>query len=112
MVANRYVTITAEQLEHALAKPDLTEPFDAHAVGLMAKRVLLGLEPGGWPAATVKRGARVVAAEENYGLLGDGAEEVTLGSEHTRWVDSRHLLRTQTTSLIPLALQTAAARYG
>src|SRR5690606_25701914 len=34
--------------------------------------------------------------------------EVTLGSDHTRWVDEHSLLRTQTTSQIPAALQRAA----
>lgn len=49
-----------------------------------------------------------MSAQENYGLLGYDPAEVTLGSEHTRWVDEHSLLRTQTTSQIPKALQQAA----
>lgn len=51
-----------------------------------------------------------MSAEENYGLLGYDPAEITLGSEHTRWVDEHSLLRTQTTSQIPAALQQAAER--
>lgn len=49
-----------------------------------------------------------MSAQENYGLLGYDPAEVTLGSEHTRWVDEHSLLRTQTTSQIPVALQRIA----
>jgi phenylalanyl-tRNA synthetase alpha chain len=74
----------------------------------MLDAVLDGLAARGWPAATLRRGGRVVAAHDNYGVLGYGAHETTLGSEHTRWVSETTLLRSQITSLIPPALQDAA----
>lgn len=101
--------ITPTQLEHALALKDLTLwSSNSHAVHLMASEVLEGLRERGWPTAEVVTGPRVVHARENYALLGYSPDEVTLGSEHTRWVDQERLLRTQTTSQIPAALQAAA----
>ncbi|MHC8314026.1 PheS-related mystery ligase SrmL [Pseudomonas sp. LB3P31] len=97
-------------VHQALALVDLTEKSTpAHAVRLLVDAILEGLAARGWPQAQLLTGPRIVSAEENYGLLGYDAAEVTLGSEHTRWVDECSLLRTQTTSQIPAALQHAAA---
>ena len=101
--------LTPEKLHEALEKKDLTEPSTPpHAIKLMVDILLAGLEQRHWPSATLKTGPRLVTAADNYGLLGYSADEITLGSEHTRWVDEQRLLRTQTTSLIPAALQEAA----
>lgn len=102
--------LSPSRVAAALALPDLTEPSERpHAVHLMVAEVLRGLHARGWPAATVRRGDRIVSAAENYGLLGYAPTEITLGSEHTRWVSADTLLRTQTTSQIPGALVFAAA---
>jgi phenylalanyl-tRNA synthetase alpha chain len=74
----------------------------------LLNEILQGLAEKGWPQAQIQTGPRIVTAEENYGLLGYDPKEITLGSEHTRWVDEHSLLRTQTTSQIPAALQRAA----
>jgi phenylalanyl-tRNA synthetase alpha chain len=96
-------------VQQALLRIDLTEPNSPdHAVRLMLNEILQGLAEKGWPQAKMQTGPRIVSAEENYGLLGYDPAEVTLGSEHTRWVDENSLLRTQTTSQIPAALQRAA----
>ncbi|TKJ82906.1 hypothetical protein PkoCFBP13504_15595 [Pseudomonas koreensis] len=98
-----------ESVEQALLLTDLTEKNQPdHAVRLLLNEVLQGLAARGWPRAQLQIGPRVVSAEENYGLLGYDPTEITLGSEHTRWVDEHSLLRTQTTSQIPAALQQAA----
>lgn len=103
----KYLTDAA--LQQALSIKDLTEArTPAHAVRLVMGEVIEGLISAGWPRAQIQTGPRVVSAEENYGLLGYDPAEVTLGSEHTRWVDEHSLLRTQTTSQIPAALQRAA----
>lgn len=102
--------LSPESVSHALSLQDLTEKnIPDHAVRLVLEEVLSGLLVRGWPQANVQTGPRIVSAEENYGLLGYDPAEITLGSEHTRWVDERSLLRTQTTSQIPAALQHAAA---
>lgn len=102
--------LSPESVSHALSLRDLTEKNTAdHAVRLVLEEVLSGLFVRGWPRANIQTGPRIVSAEENYGLLGYDPAEITLGSEHTRWVDERSLLRTQTTSQIPAALQHAAA---
>lgn len=101
--------LCARLVNEALKLNDLTElKHPAHAIGLLLDEVLEGLKARGWPDAQVLRGPRIVSAQENYGLLGYDPAEVTLGSEHTRWVDEHSLLRTQTTSQIPKALQQAA----
>jgi phenylalanyl-tRNA synthetase alpha chain len=102
-------TVTDSALKQALLMVDLTESSTPdHAVRLLLNEVLQGLAEKGWPQAQQQTGPRIVSAEENYGLLGYDPAEVTLGSEHTRWVDECSLLRTQTTSQIPAALQRAA----
>ena len=101
--------LCARSVRDALELCDLTELDNpAHAIGLLLSEVLEGLVMRGWPAGQILRGPRIVSAQENYGLLGYDPAEVTLGSEHTRWVDEHLLLRTQTTSQIPRALQRAA----
>ncbi|AKK01150.1 phenylalanyl-tRNA synthetase subunit alpha [Pseudomonas chlororaphis] len=105
--SKKYLTDAA--LQQALSIADLTETHStAHAVRLIMNEVLEGLARAGWPQAQIQSGPRVVSAEENYGLLGYDPTEVTLGSAHTRWVDEHSLLRTQTTSQIPIALKHAA----
>lgn len=106
-VSKKYLADTS--VHQALLLVDLTEPSAPdHAVRLMLNEILQGLAEKGWPQAKIQTGPRIVSAEENYGLLGYDPAEVTLGSEHTRWVDEYSLLRTQTTSQIPAALQRAA----
>lgn len=96
-------------LQQALSVTDLTETHTpVHAVRLMVNEIVEGLILSGWPRARIQTGPRIVSAEENYGLLGYDPAEITLGSEHTRWVSEDSLLRTQTTSQIPAALQRAA----
>jgi phenylalanyl-tRNA synthetase alpha chain len=103
----KYLTETA--VHQALSLQDLTEQSAPdHAIRLLLNEILLGLFEQGWPQAKILTGPRIVSAEENYGLLGYNPKEITLGSEHTRWVDEHSLLRTQTTSQIPAALQRAA----
>jgi len=101
--------LTDASVHQALLLTDLTEKSQPdHAVRLLLNEVLTGLGERGWPEAQLQIGPRIVSAEENYGLLGYDPAEITLGSEHTRWVDEHSLLRTQTTSQIPAALQQAA----
>ena len=97
-------------IQQALTQIDLTEPSSPdHAIRLLLTQILDGLASQGWPTAQIQTGPRIVSVQENYGLLGYDPAEITLGSEHTRWVDECSLLRTQTTSQIPAALQRAAA---
>ncbi|MHC8410397.1 PheS-related mystery ligase SrmL [Pseudomonas sp. Hz4] len=101
--------LTDTSVHQALLLVDLTEASAPdHAVRLLLNEVLQELAEKGWPQAQLQTGPRIVSAEQNYGLLGYDPAEVTLGSEHTRWVDECSLLRTQTTSQIPAALQRAA----
>ncbi|AZF44040.1 hypothetical protein C4J87_3908 [Pseudomonas sp. R1-43-08] len=101
--------ISAAELKRALTLEDLTDPSpEPHAVRLLLDQILQGLTSRHWPDPQWLQGPRVVSAHDNYGLLGYDTREITLGSAHTRWVDDTSLLRTQTTSLIPAALQRAS----
>ena len=87
--------INARALDEALELCDFTEQgHSVHAIGLLLSEVLDGLAARGWPVGQILRGPRIVSAQENYGLLGYDPAEVTLGSEHTRWVSEDSLLRT------------------
>lgn len=101
--------LSPKSVSDALSLQDFTEKYTQdHAVRLLLEEVISGLFDKGWPQAQMQTGSRIVSAEENYGLLGYDPAEITLGSEHTRWVDDSLLLRTQMTSQIPVALQRAA----
>lgn len=101
--------LSGNSLKYALELEDLTvSDHPRHAIGLLVNEILAGLVQRGWPFAQRLTGPRMVSARENYGVLGYDPAEVTLGSEHTRWVNEHFLLRTQTTSQIPLALQRVA----
>jgi phenylalanyl-tRNA synthetase alpha chain len=103
--------LTDVSIQQALSLVDLTaSKSPEHAIRILLNEILDGLAKRGWPSAEVQTGPRIVSAEENYGLLGYDPAEITLGSEHTRWVDDHSLLRTQTTSQIPAALKQAAQR--
>ncbi|MGB3125674.1 MAG: hypothetical protein WBB95_17820 [Pseudomonas sp.] len=102
--------ISTAELQRALTLKDLTDPsIEPHAIRLLLDEILTGLRTRGWPEPQLLDGPRVVTAQDNYGLLGYDDTETTLGSAYTRWVDDASLLRTQTTSLIPVALQQASA---
>lgn len=102
--------LTQNELDQALNITDLTEDRspENHSIRLLLLEILTALETKGWSKAHCLSGPKVVSAQDNYGLLGYDPAEITLGSAHTRWVDDEHLLRTQTTSQIPRALQCAA----
>jgi phenylalanyl-tRNA synthetase alpha chain len=104
--------LTEEAVQAALALPDLSDwtVHHPHAIGLLAQSIVEGLPPRDWPNLDVLTGPRIVSQAENYGLLGYHTDEITLGSAHTRWMSDATLLRTQTTSLIPKALQELAKK--
>ena len=86
------------KLAQLLAIEDLTER-PTHAICQMARRVAQSL-PGDVPDETWITGPRIVEADHNYRLLGYPQDAVVQESTYTQWVDSSHILRTQTTSLI------------
>ena len=104
--------LTEDAVQAALALPDLSDwtVHHPHAIGLLARSIVEGLQHKGWPGLDVLTGPRIVSQAENYGLLGYHVDEVTLGSAYTRWISDSALLRTQTTSLIPAALHGLAQK--
>ena len=90
--------ISATQLHTLLSISDLTDN-PHHAVALMAHEIEQRLKPIAPPIQWVK-GLPIVSVDHNYRLLGYADDDITQADRYTKWVDERHVLRTQTTSLI------------
>ncbi len=107
------ITITADQLDRALALRDLTDPNSGpHAMQLMLGAITDALE-GAWNCPVlVHRSSPIVTIEENYELLGYEAGAATRDARYTRYVDERRLLRSHTSAVIPSALRATAGDGG
>ncbi len=103
-------TITQDQLARALALRDLTDPASGpHAMQLVVGAITDALATAwGCPVAT-HRADPVVTVEENYGLLGYGADAPAREARYTRYLDERRMLRSHTSAIVPGALRAAAA---
>jgi phenylalanyl-tRNA synthetase alpha chain len=107
------ITITADQLDRALALRDLTDPSSGpHAMQLVLAAITAALE-GSWNCPVlVHRSSPIVTIEENYELLGYEADAATRDARYTRYVDERRLLRSHTSAMIPSALRAMAGDGG
>jgi phenylalanyl-tRNA synthetase alpha chain len=94
--------IDLAQLRAALAVRDLTDPSQGpHAMQLL----VAALTPDG---ARVVRSAPVVTARDNYDRLYYPADGVARDARYTRWIGPGVLLRSQTSAMIPPALDALA----
>lgn len=107
--------LSAEQLTHDLAIPDLSDPADGpHAVQLVADTAVSALEDA-WNRDGARcelrwcRGPRIVPIADNYDLLGYGAADVTRARRYSRYVDEKRMLRSHSTAIVPSALRDLAA---
>jgi phenylalanyl-tRNA synthetase alpha chain len=93
-----------------LALRDLTDPYAGkHALQEMTATVLAAVSAR-WPLDLVlDRGARIVEIADNYDRLGYTAGARARDARHTRYVDDTHMLRSQTSALIPPVLRRLAA---
>lgn len=97
--------LTPDQLEHALALRDLTDP----EAGRHAIQMLVGVA-GDALAQTWRcdvrreRGPRVVPLDDNYDRLRYPPADVTRDARYTRYVDDGHVLRSHASAMIPPAL--------
>lgn len=94
--------IDLASLRAALAVRDLTDPSQGpHAMQLLVS----ALTPDG---ARVVRASPVVTARDNYDRLYYPADGVARDARYTRWIGPGVLLRSQTSALIPPALDALA----
>src|SRR3954453_10052962 len=104
-------TITPQQLAAALALRDLSDPADGpHAMQLVAAAITDALTARWRCPVVVHRAGPVVAVAENYGLLGYPPDAATRDARYTRYVDDTHLLRSQTSAMVPAALRRLTGR--
>lgn len=101
--------IDLEQLRAALAVRDLTDPaHGAHAMQLLCDAIAGALAAAWGASIRVVRASPVVTARDNYDRLYYPADGVARDARYTRWIGPGVLLRTQTSAVIPPALDELA----
>jgi phenylalanyl-tRNA synthetase alpha chain len=99
-----------EQLRAALAVRDLTDPaHGAHAMQLVCDAIVEALAAAWGASVRVVRASPVVTARDNYDRLYYPAGGVARDARYTRWIGPGVLLRSQTSAVIPAALDALAA---
>jgi len=94
--------LSAEALGRALAVRDLTDPIQgAHALQLVVAAAVEALG-GAWACdVAVERGSPIVPVEDNYDRLRYPPGGAARDARYTRYVSATHLLRTQTSAMVP-----------
>lgn len=101
--------IDLEQLRAALAVRDLTDPaHGAHAMQLVCDAIVEALAAAWGASVRVVRASPVVTARDNYDRLYYPADGVARDARYTRWIGPGVLLRSQTSAMIPAALDALA----
>jgi len=101
--------LTPEQLEHALALRDLTDPeAGSHAIQMLVDVAVDALARTSQCDVRRGRGPRVVPLGDNYDRLRYPPEDVTRDARYTRYVDDGHVLRSHASAMIPPGLDRVA----
>ena len=101
--------IDLEQLRAALAVRDLTNPaHGAHAMQRICDSIVDALATAWGASVRVVRASPVVTARDNYDRLYYPADGVARDERYTRWIGPGVLLRTQTSAVMPPALDELA----
>lgn len=98
--------LTPDQLRHALALRDLTDPAQGeHAIQTLLSAVVSTLQSTWRSTVRYVRNPPVVAVRENYDRLGYHTHDVTRARRYTRYLSPTVMLRSHTTAEIPAALE-------
>jgi phenylalanyl-tRNA synthetase alpha chain len=101
--------IDLEQLRAALAVRDLTDPaYGAHAMQRVCDAIARALAAAWSASVRVVRASPIVTARDNYDRLYYPADGVARDARYTRWIGPGVLLRSQTSAMIPAALEALA----
>jgi len=96
-------------LDRALRVRDLTDPSQGeHAMQLLVRNIHDALAVRWGCRRRIHRASPLVAVGDNYDRLGYSSGAVVRDSRYTRYVTPGHLLRTQTSAMIPGLLQSMA----
>lgn len=99
------VYLTAEQIHHALALPDLSNPESGpHAMQLLLDDVVKALTSRWSCTVNVVRTPPLVSVRDNYDRLGYDPRDVTRESRYTRYASPTTMLRSHTSADIPVTL--------
>lgn len=103
--------LATEPLIAALAIRDLSDPARGrHAMQLLLAAVVDALAARWGCEVIVHRAAPIVSARDNYDRLYYPPDAVSRDRRYSRWIARDVLLRTQTSAMIPPALDSLAAR--
>lgn len=104
------LTLSPDALRRALAVRDLTDPAGGpHAVQRVLDAAAAALARAWGCAVRVERAGPVVSVEDNYDRLHYPPGGAARDARYTRYVSATHLLRTQTSAMIPPLLRRVAA---
>lgn len=106
---SRNPVLHPDALRRALAVHDLTDPAHGpHALQLVLHRAVRALADAWGCPVIVERASPVVSAADNYDRLHYPPDGAARDARHTRWLSATHLLRTQTSAMIPPLLRRLA----
>jgi phenylalanyl-tRNA synthetase alpha chain len=102
--------LSREALRRSLSVRDLTDPAQGpHSLQLVLERIVGALTRRWGAGARTYRLSPVVSVADNYDRLHYPAGGAARDARYSRYVDGDHLLRTQTSAMIPPALRSLAA---
>lgn len=106
-------SIEVSQLCAALSLRDLTDPAQGpHAMQVLLGEIVSALAAAWGCEVRVHRALPIVSARDNYDRLYYPADGVARDVRYTRWLGGDLLLRTQTSAMVPPALDRLAADPG
>lgn len=110
---SRPLSVDVDSLCAALTLRDLTDPSRGpHAMQVLLDEVVAALAAAWGCEVRVHRALPVVSARDNYDRLYYPPDGVARDARYTRWLGPGVLLRTQTSAMIPPALDQLAAAPG
>jgi phenylalanyl-tRNA synthetase alpha chain len=99
-------TLSLAAYRRAVAIRDLTDPGQGpHALQLLVEAAIYALSKAWRVPALLHRANPVIPIEDNYDRLGYPPEGSARDARYTRYVSDQLLLRTQTSAMIPAALE-------
>jgi phenylalanyl-tRNA synthetase alpha chain len=105
-----YQILDPLQYQQSLNVRDLTDAaLGPHALQLLVQHAIEALRTAWQCAVVVHRASPVVTIAENYDRLLCPADGISRDARYTRYVSDSHLLRTQTSAMIPGALPLISA---
>jgi phenylalanyl-tRNA synthetase alpha chain len=102
--------VDTARLAAALSLRDLTDPdHGPHAMQLVVDAIVTALAARWGCHVVIRRAPPIVSARDNYDRLYYPPDAISRDRRYSRWVNRDVLLRTQTSALIPAALDDLAA---